>query len=1243
MTNTYWKTSKIRSAIAIVIILCTLAAGFATAVLAAERVYAMQADETTSVAIGELLLSDYDTASDAAVFDGDTFAALVAALRNEAETKSEAAVKDLSAKDAAAIRALNEGKDIVVTMDGKQWTVTDLRKLEDGRVIATMWLAATDETEQWNLWGDTNNPLYTYPSNMYSTSYIRADALNSGGCGYVATEGDASSEKLTQIAQNAAHPYAKFTMREVKTDAANADRNLSLIQYLVQPQDVAYQETETILQYSTSWNTCPNEAWGTPAKEQYNPNMNYKDKPGYTEWKSDYLWLPSLAEVGYNASPEVSGIWNLSQSQRSNGTDTWFRSGYYEYSHRAIGVTAKGEYFYTNVTEKKAVRPAFHLDLTRAESAAQNNKVAVPTIGASEADRSQDYTGAELTFALSKYDATTMRASVSGKDAAGNAISADSIKWDAQTGQITAKYAGTYTVELHLTDSEKIWGDATGGTDKRTATFVVAPKELTVSLTNTVPSSAWSWTVGSSYEAKLTVSGIVSGDTVSLCATYTSDKAGGVKKDIAAVQNGTGAVATIDLSEISVGSYTLTAALDAATADNDNLNYSLKQGLASANMPKKFTVTAKSISEDDLKGFGWLYTAKDQEGNKIAGGADDSALPEGNKIGYALYKTATGSAAVVYEMSVDKSTFPKGANGNALIGIDELNTSYTGGYIDRSGYTVGSYTTKVLLKTLSDDYAFAGSQKTHEISLQWEIVKGKFDLTKVKWEYVKAGSSTATEYSKAVEYHDGKNITVRVKSNTLPLGLTVGEHAYSGHIQNAVGKYVAENAELHYDTDSFEAPTAGVKLNWEITAKQIPINWKSVARTNDYGKKYYTREISGDAYQKYIVYKYYDASGKELTGGLADIDAIDVGTQIQTFTVVATLVAGTTNYVLADNARTTFQVGDGKVLATPSFAGDGRVTYDKQSHFTSAEIRWKIDGDGAIGTDDYTIAYYKGTDLTDMSKNTLLNAAPTDAGDYVIVITLRNGAEDSYVLDGEAYAVHILPKAIAVPTVKTTTFNGAAQRLSDLIAGFDADNMTLDGDLAATAAGTYRATIELTSANYVWETDADEAADRTIVWTIAKAQIEEYWSNASGKPTFVIPSKYAAYVQVVYQYIDADGNVVAEADLVVGQQYKIVAKLSGAGADNFEITDADGNVLDVPTQSNSKVFTYGQTGDPNNPDRPNTPTQSGGDGETLANAKWFRAAVFAVVGLLSAITLLMLLMWITMLSIRRLRKKQTKS
>ena len=54
---------------------------------------------------------------------------------------------------------------------------------------------------------------------------------------------------------------------------------------------------------------------------------------------------------------------------------------------------------------------------------------------------------------------------------------------------------------------------------------------------------------------------IASGDTVGLKAIYTAD-AGGAKQEIAAMQDGTQTVATIDLAQIAVGTYKLTAALD---------------------------------------------------------------------------------------------------------------------------------------------------------------------------------------------------------------------------------------------------------------------------------------------------------------------------------------------------------------------------------------------------------------------------------------------------------------------------------------------------------------------------------------------------------------------------------------------------------------------------------------------------------------------------------------------------------
>ena len=1242
---------RMRNALSVGMILLTVCAAFAGISATTDRAYAFtdnNLNANNAVLLGELLLGNYDTSqSNAKVFDGVQFWKLIDALRDTGEDKT--AVANLSDKDAQAIRDINNGKDIVVTIDGKKWTVTDLRKLADGRIIATMWLATDADASQWNIWGD-NTPTDVYPSNMYSTSYIRANALNSGGCGYVATQG---ATTLTQIAQSASHPYAKFTMDAVMDGA----RNVSLLDYIVQPKDVAYQETETIRSYNSAYKTCPNEAWGTPDIENYyNANFNYSSKSNYTEWASDYLWLPSMAETGYSGTGGVTGgIWNMSHAQRTHSANYWLRSGRSGSASGSYYLSSGASDEFGDVTVTYDVRPAFHLDLGQAAADA-TLPITAPSLGSNTADQSKEYTGADLTFALQNFDSTKMQATLTGKDPDGNAIDATTFAFDATNGNITAKFAGTYTAEIVLSNlDEYYWADKTGGSGKRTLTFTITPKQLTVSLTNTVASNAWSWTVGDNYDATLTVSGIASGDTVKLTATYTADKAGGAKQDIAAVQNGAQTVATIDLSKIPVGSYELTAALDKSAADNDNINYSISNGLTTANIPKKFTVAAKSVTEDDLKTLSWLYTAKDQEGNKIAGGADDSALPQGNKIGYALYKTATGSAAVVYEMSIDKSKFPKDGDGNALIAIDELNTSYTGGYVDRSGSTVGVYTTKVLLKTLSDDYLFPGSQKTYEVTLQWEIVKGTLDLSGIKWEYVKAGSSTATEYTEAIEYNDGKNITVRVKADSLPLGITLNEHpSYVGNVKKEVGTYTAKTSSWAYDTNNFDAPnTTELQLQWEIKCKSIPIQWKGVAKKNDHGKTYILQQIRDDAgvYANYIEYKYYDENGEELT--LEQLNAIDVGTNVYTFTVEAYLNdAGKKNYTLqtadGSNPKVEFSVGDGKELATASFAGDGNVEYNGNAKYTANEITLKIESGGVVGKDDYTIAYYKGNDLSDMGNNILLNAAPTDAGDYVIVITLCNGAEDSYVLDSEAYAVHIAPKAIALPTVKEVTFNGAKYSLSDLLSGYDAQIMTLDGELVATNAGTYRATVELTNSNYAWATDGDAlAAEQALVWTISKVQIEERWSNASGKPTFMIPSKYAEYVQVVYEYVDADGNVVAEADLIVGQQYKMVAKLSGAGAENFEITDEDGNVLEVPTQSSSDMFTHGQTtnpGDPSNPDLPTTdpdaPTPPAGSGDSLANAKWFRIAVYAIAGMVGAMTIALYGIWFTVVGIRKLRKKK---
>ncbi len=253
------------------------------------------------------------------------------------------------------------GRDIIVQFGGFKWTVTHVTKDRSGNIIATLWQAKSEETFKWNTWyADT--PTARYPSNMYSSSYLRAVGLNSGGSGYIATNG---ATTLTGVAQNPLHKYAKFTMSSVAG---------SLTDFIVTPAQVAYQETENQNNGGTVGGvnyTLSNEAYGTPSGtvNWYNSNMNYSLKTGYTEWKDDYIWLPSLTETGYSTSK--IGIWELSANQKSDSTYSWLRSGLTYHAGAAYALRATGTAYYDNMVDSNyALRPALHLNLSAADNAA---------------------------------------------------------------------------------------------------------------------------------------------------------------------------------------------------------------------------------------------------------------------------------------------------------------------------------------------------------------------------------------------------------------------------------------------------------------------------------------------------------------------------------------------------------------------------------------------------------------------------------------------------------------------------------------------------------------------------------------------------------------------------------------------------------------------------------------------------------------------------------------------------------
>ncbi|MDE6550930.1 MAG: hypothetical protein K2M44_05485, partial [Clostridia bacterium] len=400
-------------------------------------------------------------------FSGENLSRLYSAITGN----SNAALADIDAVVSGGgqitsqnIRDNNGGDDIAVYFGGFEWTITHLTQDRSGNTIATLWLASSSDTHQWNTWY-ANTPTSAYPSNMYSSSYIRADALNSGGSGYVASSG---ATTLTPIAKSATHKYARFTMSSV------AD---SLTDFIVTPAQVAYQETENQNvggSIGGVGNTLPNDAYGVPSGtiKWSTASMNYSSKNGYAEWQDDYIWLPSLTETGYNST--VSGIWGLSDNQRSNSiAKSWLRSGggvsaYTVYLLEPAGNVYSGSY----ASSRFSVRPALHLNLTAADNAAVFE---LPTVD-------------------TEYDGNTqsVQALLQAKGLYYSAMQLDS------TTQLSGVNADTYRAKVTLPSPYK-WAIANGsggwttvaGSTAQTIEWKIKPRQLTITWANISSSYVW--------------------------------------------------------------------------------------------------------------------------------------------------------------------------------------------------------------------------------------------------------------------------------------------------------------------------------------------------------------------------------------------------------------------------------------------------------------------------------------------------------------------------------------------------------------------------------------------------------------------------------------------------------------------------------------------------------------------------------------------------------------------------------
>ena len=159
----------------------------------------------------------------------------------------------------------------------------------------------------------------------------------------------------------------------------------SLTDYIVQPTNIGYQEAADYWELHNGLpspkNLQSNNCYvSTLPSSMYQSGYDFTGLEYGLDWQYDYIWLPTLAETGrdriISGISRTKGYWHVNLNQTvfsTNSSDhTWTRT---------INVANKKAYTVNNyynavcgenyvISNNYNVRPALHLNLTKAEAAA---------------------------------------------------------------------------------------------------------------------------------------------------------------------------------------------------------------------------------------------------------------------------------------------------------------------------------------------------------------------------------------------------------------------------------------------------------------------------------------------------------------------------------------------------------------------------------------------------------------------------------------------------------------------------------------------------------------------------------------------------------------------------------------------------------------------------------------------------------------------------------------------------------
>ena len=1019
----------------------------------------------TVVKIGEIY-KGVDTANNTKHFAGENLSKLYAAITGNAN----ATIADINAMmsssgqiTSADIRAAG-GKDIAVMFGDMEWTVTHLTKDSSGNTIATLWQATESATHTWNPWYDAATT-YAYPSNMYSTSFVRADALNSGGNGYVATTG---ATTLTKVAQKADHKYARLTMPSV---------NGSLTDFIVKPSAVAYQGTENNNIGGTIGNigyTLPNEAYGTPSGTVNwyvgnGRNLDYSSKSGYADWKDDYIWLPSVTETGGNES--VNGIWALSNNQRSNSTNSWLRSGNYNGAGGAYYLSAAGSSINLyNVANSYAVRPALHLNLTAANNA----------------------TVYELPIAEVGYDGTTHSIQSLLTD---NGLYYPVMQLDSAS-QLSAVNADTYKAKVTLPaplkwaidDGSGGW-TAVAGSSAQDIEWKIKPRQLTITWSGISSSYVWrSDLLADLQKYKPVIGNGMTIDDLDVTLTYDGsannsklDTSGAhkIKADIVTNNTASGAAALLKQNYImplaSAMEYTYTVKKAEQLAPILSIDYE----------NEILIPTNPTVNGQDRRP--WLQY-KDDSGNWQA--VVDMKISDAIMVGGAVsfrYKVPESHTDYIEDSGEYSLIIPKRQTASDMsIDYEKESVSIGGGY----SYYIGTSA-----PADSDSYNVAGTAVSLDLGSGGYIAEQGQAENKIYY-YVSAIAGTAFR-------SDIEELLIPARRAAPELSIN--------YKTEKTGQPVT--SKMMYTITGFDAPVKGngnlVDLNPERTSKTLRV-WYA-ADASAFKSKEAVITIPARPAAPIIEY---DIDSEEYLNGNAPTDKMEY--RVSTSTVWDKADENTKPKRGMYVFRYTAVEEDKDNGIAGAFASIESVVVDYGNKTISVSVKWKDErGGDFMSAYDYSGEVIKPTALfytlgdsgaqvpvpsgiiryviTNSLGMTELN--PKDADTYRAVVSITDAAYT--VTDGEIeYTINKLK--ISVPTVaRQAVYNGHEQDIRQCLSNYDpaytdaagymARNVSIDG---------YVLNLVLKNSNYEWS-DGRQENYVNIEWNITPLERAVMWGKRS--------------------------------------------------------------------------------------------------------------------------------------------------